>query len=139
MKSELKEIEKILLNLGWIQSNSPSPDDDIMDTTEFVKSYYGNTIGIEVALEDFSLDCYGRYGVCSVYIVKYDQSFPYLRDDIKRMQNLIQDVEIELITNDVPFRPTYAFIKNTEHYIGVNLDLRDKYNLDEYEKEWRNA
>lgn len=53
--------------------------------------------------------------------------------------SIIEDAEVELITNGVPFRPTYAFLKNTEHYLGVNIDLRDKYHLNDYEKEWENA
>ena len=138
MRTELKKIENILLKSGWVQSTTPSPDDDIMNTTEFIKAYYEDTVGIEVALEPFSLDCYGRYGVCSVFIVKYGQPFPYLRDDINYMNKLIQNAEVELIANGIPFRPNYAFMKNTEHYLDKNLDLRTEYHLDDYEKEdWK--
>ena len=133
MRKELKEIEKKLTDNGWTLS-VPARDDEM---SEYIKNYNNgeNVIGIEIALESCSLGVYGRYGVGCVQIIKYEQNMPYIRDDIKNMQKLINKTERELLQAGIPFRPTYLFCDCTEGMLGDNLDLRDKYHLDEYEKE----
>lgn len=137
MRKELKEIEKKLTDNGWTLS-VPARDDEM---SEYVKNYNNgeNVIGIEIALEPCSLGVYGRYGIGCVQIIKYEQNMPYIRDDIKNMQRLINKTERELLQAGIPFRPTYLFCDCTEGMLGDNLDLRDKYHLDEYEKkDWGN-
>ena len=137
MRKELKEIEKKLTDNGWTLS-VPARDDEM---SEYVKNYNNgeNVIGIEIALESCSLGVYGRYGIGCVQIIKYEQNMPYIRDDIRNMQRLINKTERELLQAGIPFRPTYLFGDCTEGMLGDNLDLRDKYHLDEYEKEdWGN-
>ena len=137
MRKELKEIERRLTDNGWTLS-VPARDDEM---SEYVKNYNNgeNVIGIEIALEPCSLGVYGRYGIGCVQIIKYEQNMPYIRDDIKNMQMLINKAERELLQAGIPFRPTYLFGDCTEVMLGDNLDLRDKYHLDEYEKEdWGN-
>ena len=51
------------------------------------------------------------------------------------MQQLIAEAERDLIKAGIPFRPTYGFSNCLEYNLGENLDLRKKYNLDQYEKE----
>ena len=137
MRKELEEIEKKLTGNGWTLS-VPARDGEM---SEYVKNYNNgeNVIGIEIALEPCSLGVYGRYGIGCVQIIKYEQNMPYIRDDIKSMQRLINKTERELLQAGIPFRPTYLFCDCTEGMLGDNLDLRDKYHLDEYEKEdWGN-
>lgn len=137
MRKELEEIEKKLTDNGWTLS-VPARDGEM---SEYVKNYNNgeNVIGIEIALEPCSLGVYGRYGIGCVQIIKYEQNMPYIRDDIKSMQRLINKTERELLQAGIPFRPTYLFCDCTEGMLGDNLDLRDKYHLDEYEKEdWGN-
>lgn len=137
MRKELKEIEKKLADNGWTLS-VPARDGEM---SEYVKNYNNgeNVIGIEIALESCSLGVYGRYGIGCVQIIKYEQDMPYIRDDIRNMQRLISKTERELLQAGIPFRPTYLFCDCTEGILGDNLDLRDKYHLDEYEKEdWDN-
>lgn len=133
MRKECEEIEKILIENGWTLS-VPAKDDEM---SEYVKNYNNgeNVIGIEIALESCSLGVYGRYGIGCIQIIKYEQNMPYIRDDIKNMQRLINKTERELLQAGIPFRPTYLFCDCTECMLGDNLDLRDKYHLDEYEKE----
>ena len=133
MRKELKEIEKILNDNGWVLS-VPARDDEM---SEYVKNYNNgeNVIGIEIALESCSLGVYGHYGIGCVQLVKFEQDPPYIRDDIRSMQRLISNAERELLQAGVPFRPTYLFWDCTEDLLGDNLDLREKYHLDEYEKE----
>ena len=136
MREELKEIEKILQKNGWVQAAPTQPD----EMTEFVKNTADDdVVGIEIALEKTSLPCYGRYGIGCIQIVKYGQPAPYIRDDIRNMEKIILDAEKELLNIGVPFRPTYGFGFALENNLGRNLDLREKYNLDQFEKEdWRN-
>lgn len=137
MRKELEEIEKKLTDNGLTLS-VPARDDEM---SEYVKNYNNgeNVIGIEIALEPCSLGVYGRYGIGCVQIIKYEQNMPYIRDDIKNMQRLINKTERELLQAGIPFRPTYLFCDCTEGMLRDNLDLRDKYHLDEYEKEdWGN-
>ncbi len=133
MRKELREIEKHLIENGWVLS-APAKDDEM---SEYVKSYNNgeNVIGIEIALEPCSLGVYGRYGVGCVQLVKFEQDMPYIRDDIRRMQTLINNAERELLKARIPFRPTYLFGDCTESLLGDNLDLREKYHLEKYEKE----
>ena len=133
MRKELKEIEKKLIDNGWTLS-VPAKDDDM---AEYVKNYNNgeNVIGIEIALEPCSLGVYGHYGIGSIQIVKFEADMPYIRDDLRRMQQLIAEAERDLIKAGIPFRPTYGFINCLEYNLGENLDLRKKYNLDQYEKE----
>lgn len=133
MRKELEEIEKKLTDNGWTLL-VPARDGEM---SEYVKNYNNgkNVIGIEIALEPCSLGVYGRYGIGCVQIIKYEQNMPYIRDDIKNMQRLINKTERELLQAGIPFRPTYLFCNCTEGMLGDNLDLRDKYHLDEYEKE----
>lgn len=133
MRKELKEIERKLIDDGWTLS-VPARDDEM---SEYVKNYNNgeNVIGIEIALEPCSLGVYGRYGVGCVQIIKFEQSMPYIRDDIRRMQSLINNTERELLQAGIPFRPTYLFGDCTEGLLGDNFDLRGKYHLNEYEKE----
>lgn len=133
MRKEFKEIDKILKENGWVQTVTPNEDEDIM--SEYVKAYEENTIGIEIALEPGSLWVGERYGVYCVQIYHFQYKMPYSRDDIKWMQELIYKAENELIKIGVPFRPTYGFGTCLEHNLGVNLELREKYHLDQYEKE----
>ena len=131
MREELKTIEKILRDNGWTQAAPTKPD----EMTEFVKPYYENVIGIEIALEPTSLGCYGHYGVGCVQLVKYEADMPYIRSDFNRMKELIEQAEYDLVKIGVPFRPTYGFGKCTEYLLGENLTLREKYDLHQYEKE----
>lgn len=135
MRKGLEEIEKKLTGNGWTLS-VPARDGEM---SEYVKNYNNgeNVIGIEIALEPCSLGVYGRYGIGCIQIIKYEQNMPYIRDDIKNMQRLINKTERELLQAGIPFRPTYLFCDCTEGMLGDNLDLRDKYHLDEYEKEDR--
>ena len=136
MREFANKIDKILRDNGFVQSVVPK-EGGIAEMAEYVKNYYDNVMGIEIALEPCSLDCYGYYGVGCVQIVKYENDAPYIRDDIRRMQELIFETEKELVKLKVPFRPTYGFGKNTECYLGKNLDLREEYKLTKYEKERR--
>ena len=131
MRAECKEIEKILIENGWTLS-VPAKEGEM---SEYVKNYDDNVIGIEIALEPCSLDCYGRYGVGCVQLVKFEADMPYIRSDFERMYELIYKAEHDLIKIGVPFRPTYGFGNCIEYLIGKNLDLREKYHLDQYEKE----
>lgn len=131
MRKEFKEIDKILKENGWVQTVAASED----EMSEFVKAYGDNTIGIEIALNPCSIGVYGNYGVCSVMLCKFANKMPYIRDDLKWMQELICKAENELIKVGVPFRPTYGFGTHLEHNLGENLKLREKYHLDQYEKE----
>lgn len=133
MKKELKEIEKNLTDNGWILS-VPAKEDEV---SEYVKSYNDgkNVIGIEIALEPCSLGVYGYYGIGCIQIVKFEEDMPYIRDDLKRMQQLITEAERDLVKAGIPFRPTYGFSNCLEYNLGENLDLRKKYNLDQYEEE----
>lgn len=133
LRNEFKEIEKHLNENGWTLS-VPATEGEM---TEYVKKYDDNVIGIEIALEPCSLDCYGRYGVCCVQIVKFETDMPYIRSDLARMYELIYRAELDLIKIGVPFRPTYGFGKSTEYLLGKNLDLREKYHLEQYEREDR--
>ncbi len=137
MRKELKEIEKKLTDNGWTLS-VPARDGEM---SEYVKNYNNgeNVIGIEIALEPCSLGVYGHYGIGSIQIVKFEADMPYIRDDLRRMQQLITEAERDLIKAGIPFRPTYGFSNCLEYNLGENLDLRKKYNLDQYEKEdWSN-
>lgn len=133
MRKELKEIEKLLVENGWTLS-APAKEGEM---SEYVKAYNNgeNVVGIEIALEPCSLDCYGRYGVGCVQIVRYEQDMPYIRDDIRQMQNLLKNAERELLKVGIPFRPTYLFCDCTEGMLGDNVALRERYHLAEYEKE----
>ena len=124
-------LKNLLLNNGWICIRSDIKDE--MD--EYVLSSQGNTVGIEIALDAHALGCYGYYGVCSVNITAWEYSPPYIRDDLSSMLDLIYKTEWDLLKLGIPFRPTYAFGKHTEHQLGLNLDLRKKYELDKYENE----
>ena len=83
VRTELKEIEKKLTENGWVLS-VPATEGEM---AEYVRSYNNgdNVIGIEIALEPCSLGCYGHYGIGCVQIVKFESDMPYIRDDIKRM------------------------------------------------------
>ncbi len=133
LRKELKEIERLLIENGWVLSVQAKDD----EMTEYVKNYNNgeNVIGIEIALDPCSLGVYGRYGMGCVQIIKFEQDMPYIRDDIRRMQTLINNAERELLKTGVPFRPTYLFGDCSEVLLGDNLDLREKYHLAEYEKE----
>lgn len=133
MRKELKEIEKNLTDNGWTLS-VPAKDGEM---SEYVKNYNNgkNVIGIEIALEPCSLGVYGYYGIGCIQIVKFEADMPYIRDDLRRMQQLIAEAEHDLIKAGIPFRPTYGFSNCLEYNLGENLDLRKKYNLDQYEKE----
>lgn len=133
MRKELKEIEENLIDNGWTLS-VPAKDDEM---SEYVKSYNDgeNVIGIEIALEPCSLGVYGHYGIGCIKIVKFEADMPYIRDDLRRMQQLIAEAERDLIKAGIPFRPTYGFSNCLEHNLGKNLDSRKGYNLDQYEKE----
>lgn len=133
MREELREIEKKLVDNGWVLS-VPAKEEEM---AEYVKSYNNgeNVVGIEIALDKCSLGCYGHYGIGCIQLVKYEADMPYIRDDFRRMQEIIYEAEKDLIKAGIPFRPTYAFSQCTEHYLGENLQLREQYHLNEYEKE----
>ena len=134
MRKEVsKKIEKQLAENGWTLS-VPAKEDEM---AEYVKSYdHGeNVIGIEIALAPCSLGVYGSYGIGCVQIIKFEQDLPYIREDIKRMQELIFNAEDDLLKASIPFRPTYGFGRRLEHSLQRNLDLRERYHLDQYENE----
>ncbi len=133
MRKELKEIEKKLTDNGWTLS-VPARDDEI---SEYVKNYNNgeNVIGIEIALKPCSLGVYGHYGIGCIQIAKFEADTPYIRDDLRRMQQLFAEAERDLIKAGIPFRPTYGFSNYLEYNLEKNLDLRKKYNLDQDEKE----
>ncbi len=133
MRKEFEQIDKILRENGWISSNQP----EYSELSEYIKSYDkgDNVVGIEVALDRDALGAYGFYGICGVNLTRFRSPMPYGKDDIKEMGRIIGRAEEELLKIEVPFRPTYAFSSAIEHHLGVNLDLRDKYNLQHYEDE----
>lgn len=133
MRKELKEVEKNLTSDGWTLS-VPAKEDEM---SVYVKNYNNgeNVIGIEIALEPCSLGVYGHYGIGCIQIVKFEADMPYISDDLRRMQQLISEAERDLVKAGIPFRPTYGFSNFLEHNLGENLDLRKKYNLDQYEEE----
>ena len=137
MREEMKKIHNRLIENGWVLS-VPAKEGEM---AEYVKNYNNgeNVMGIEIALDACSLGCYGRYGIGCVQIIKFEQEMPYIRDDIRNMQNLIKRTERELLEAGIPFRPSYLFVDCTETMLNDNIDLRDKYHLMQYEKEdWEN-
>lgn len=137
MRPELRQIDELLAVNGWVLS-VPAKEGEM---SEYVRQYPdGNVIGIEIALEDLSLGCYGHYGVGSVQIVKFQYDPPYIREDMRQMVKLIDNAEQDLLKAGIPFRPTYGFGKNLEFSLGDNLELRDKYHLKELEEiDWGEA
>lgn len=132
MMVQFEEIDKNLRKNGWIPSVLEKED----ELGEYVKNYGNNVIGIEICLDTCSLGVYGRYGVCSVQIIKYEYNMPYIKDDIRRMQQLFEDAERDLLKAGVPFRPTYGFSGQClESRLHDNLDLRSKYQMDKLEQE----
>ena len=129
-KKEARKIERALQKNGWTQSVVAREG----EMAEYIKAYGDTVVGIEIALEPGSLNCYGYYGVGCVQIVKYETGFPYIRDDLRTMREYIESAECELLKIGVPFRPTYGFGRDLEYNLGRNDDLRRKYNLTIYEE-----
>lgn len=138
VRDELREIEKLLSSNGWVLS-APSRKDEKGNpqTAEYVKGYYDGegVVIIQVALTPEDLGCYGRYGICSVQVLRHYNPIPYNRDDLREMGELITDAEQELLELSIPFRPNYGFGKRLEYSIEKSLELREKYHLAQYEKE----